>query len=366
MKNILKTAPAVFAVGEEYQIIVPVTRETVMWVKVGDSRYYDDSNGILRSQKRIHKMIVPMKDLDEAGEYTICYRQIIKRKAYFSLTHSIKEEKYSFYPVNSENPICYHIADAHNMVDLPVGAAKLFEKEKGKLDFLILNGDVPEDSSKIKHFDTIYKIASEITGGNIPVVFSRGNHDTRGIYAENIAEYTPCLNGNSYFTFKLGKIWGMVIDCGEDKPDTNKEYGNMVCCSSFRKRETAYIESIIENSKNEYEAEGVAKKIIISHNPFTRKYKFPFNIEEKTFAYWAKLLKENIKPDIMICGHIHKFSVDKLGCKNDALGQPCTVVVGSRVNKRKGEFAGSGFVFDEDSIEVIFNDDKAVLEKHII
>ena len=37
----------------------------------------------------------------------------------------------------------------------------------------------------------------------------------------------------------------------------------------------------------------------------------------------------------MICGHIHKFSVDMPGCENDAFGQPCPVVVGSQVEKRE-------------------------------
>ena len=122
------------------------------------------------------------------------------------------------------------------MIEQPVACAEFFRKETGKIDFLILNGDVPEDSSKIKHFDTIYEIVSQVTHGNIPAVFSRGNHDTRGIFAENIAEYTPCENGNSYFTFRLGSIWGVVIDCGEDKTDSNEEYGNTGCCSAFRKR----------------------------------------------------------------------------------------------------------------------------------
>lgn len=366
MKKVLKTNPAIFAVGDEYQITVPVDCETVMWVKVGDSCYYDDSNGILCSARNIHKMAVPQKELDEAGEYTICYRRVVKRKAYFSITRPVREQKYDFYPVKRNDPVCYHIADAHNMIKEPVDAAKHFEKENGRIDFLVLNGDVPEDSGRIKHFDTIYEIASQITGGNIPTVFSRGNHDTRGIFAENLADYTPCHNGNSYFTFRLGKLWGIVLDCGEDKPDTNREYGNMVCCSSFRKKETAFLEGVIENAKNEYEKEGVEHKVVIAHNPFTRKYKAPFNIEEERFSYWARLLKENIKPDVMICGHIHKFSVDEPGCENDAFGQPCTVVVGSEVNKHKREFAGTGFIFKKDGVEVILNNHKEIIEKHFI
>ena len=43
------TAPIVYAVGKNYQIMVSVTRPVVMWVRVGDKNFYDDSNGILRS-----------------------------------------------------------------------------------------------------------------------------------------------------------------------------------------------------------------------------------------------------------------------------------------------------------------------------
>lgn len=366
MKKVLKTAPAVFAVGEDYQIMVPVSCETVMWVKVGDKCFYDESNGILRSAKRIHRMVVPCEILDKEGKYTICYRKVIKRKAYFSFTCPVAEEVFSFRGVSGEKVSAYHIADAHNMVDEPVKCAEKFRAEIGEIDFLILNGDVPEDSDNIKNFDTIYEIISRITKGEIPVIFSRGNHDTRGVFAENIAEYTPCENGNSYFTFKLGNIWGLVLDCGEDKLDTDKEYGNMVACSFFREKQTRFLEKLTEGGDAQFNEKGIDHKIVIAHNPFTRKYPEPFNIEEDTFTYWAKILKEKIKPEVMICGHIHKFSVDMPGCEKDAFGQPCPVVVGAQVDKRKKYFAGSGFVFSKDNIEVIFNDEEKIIERHIL
>ena len=365
MKSVFKTNPAVFAVGENYQITVLVNCETVMWVRVGDKCFYDESNGILRSAKRIHKMTVPAEILEKECEYTICYRRVIKRKAYFSLTHSVEEKTFSFKRVQGEQIRAYHIADAHNMIKAPVKCAERFQKEIGEIDFLILNGDVPEDSDRIENFDTIYEIVSQITKGEIPVVFSRGNHDTRGIFAENIAEYTPCENGNSYFSFRLGKIWGLVLDCGEDKPDTNEEYGNMVACSFFREKQTRFLEKLAE--KTDFQSdEAIEHRIVIAHNPFTRRYPEPFNIEEDTFTYWAEILRDKIKPQLMICGHIHKFSVDMPGCENDAFGQPCPVVVGSQVDKRKNYFAGSGFIFNKENIEIIFNDEDKIIEKHIL
>ena len=121
-------------------------------------------------------------------------------------------------------------------------------KAYGKIDFLILNGDLPNHSGDISNFTTIHRIASEITGGEIPVVFSRGNHDMRGIYAENIAEHTPTDHGNSYYTFRLGGVWGLVLDCAEDKNDDHPEYGNCNCCHAFRREQTKFIESVIKNA----------------------------------------------------------------------------------------------------------------------
>lgn len=348
--DVFLSAPIVYAVRDTYQIMVPVSCECVMWARVGGRDYYDDSNGILRSDTVTHRMTLPMAELDREREYTVCYRRMPERKPYFTEPGEVESYTSSFRPVTSSPVRIYHIADAHNQVDKPVAAGGFFG---GELDLLILNGDIPNHSGKIEYFAAIHQIASRITLGEIPVVFSRGNHDMRGIFAEHIAEHTPTDGGRSYYSFRLGHIWGLVLDCGEDKPDGNPEYGHTICCADFRRRETEYIEGLIAGSKNEYAAEGVQNRLIIVHNPFTQTPNPPFNIEVDTYTRWASLLREHIKPQLMICGHVHKCYVSHVGGPRDHKGQPCTLVAASMPLK-DGPFWGGAFTLYTDRCNVNF------------
>lgn len=368
-----ETTPIVYAVGKNYQIMIPVLKETLMWAEVGGKCYYDDVNGILRSNCTTHRITIPMEALNQAKEYKICYRVVKERKPYFSEVEEVAEFVSSFYPVkNEENVRFYHIADTHNMVEKPVASAKAF----GKIDFLILNGDLPNHSGDIANFTTIHRIASEITGGEIPVVFSRGNHDMRGVYAENIAEHTPTDHGNSYYTFRLGNVWGMVLDCGEDKVDEHPEYAHTICCTDFRERQTAFMKNVIRCASEEYAAEDIRIRMVISHVPFTEHFEEPFNIEEEIYAEWTRLLREEIHPQVMLCGHIHRAYISPIGGEKDYFGQPCPVVVGAAPGtsaegadwiSTKGIYIGTGFEADSSECKISFvgSDSNCYHDAHI-
>lgn len=327
-----------------------------MWARIGDKCFYDESNGVLKSDVRIHRMIIPKFQLDKERKYTICARKIIERKPYYTETEEVEEFTFDFCPADGDTIRAYHIADAHNMVQCPAKAAKAY----GKIDLLIMNGDLPDHSGNVENMITIYELAQETTGGNIPIIFSRGNHDMRGNCAEHFTEFTPNDNGNTYYTIRSGGLWALVLDCGEDKDDARVEYGNTICCHAFRERETEFIKNVIKNANDEYLAEGVKHRVIICHNPFTRKMKNPFNIEEEIYTLWAKLLRENIKPDLMVCGHTHRLMIDPIGGENDGLGQPCSVLIGAepefydpKVSDKKS-FKGAGLSFSDKGIEVTF------------
>ena len=362
--ELFKSYPSVYAVSDRYIIIVPVNMNCVMWVNVCGRNYYDHSNGILRSLSLVHKIEISKKDLDTAAKYTLNWRIVKSRKPYYSDLGEIESVSFEFKPCTGEKINIYNIADAHCNVSGPVSAGSYYGDD---LDLLIMNGDIPDHSGKIENFDVIYQISGSITKGRIPVIFSRGNHDLRGIYAEKIEDYTPTDLGRSYYTVRLGSIWAVVLDCAEDKADENPEYGNTTCCHEFRVEETEFLERVANDPLREYGADGVKYKLVIVHNPFSEKKHPPFDIEEDIFRKWCRILSEQIKPDLMLCGHMHKCYVSLPKGSRDAFGQPCPVVCSSQhSSKDPSWFRGGAITLCEDTAVVKFTDSNFVASDEII
>ncbi|MBO5213806.1 MAG: metallophosphoesterase [Clostridia bacterium] len=373
MENeMLKTHPAVFAVEDEYQIMVCVKEPCLMWVQIGEEKIFDESNGMLRSNVTTHRMHVPGDLLNREKKYTLCWRKVIDRKPYFTQTEEEQRLEYSFRPVPEDKIIIYHVSDAHKMIDAPVTAARHFEKKYGKIDLLILNGDIPNHSGDISQFDTVYEIVSALTGGEIPTIFSRGNHDMRGVHAETFAEYTPNRYGNTYYTVRIGSIAAILLDCGEDKEDSCEAYGHTICCHQFRQRQTKWLRQIVDGKQ--FEDPSIRYKLVISHNPFPLALKQErFDIEQDIYGEWCSILKNEIQPDLLMAGHYHKQFVSFPGDeRDDHLGNPCPVAVcciPRRGDAEKGTVdyhAGAGFLFENGSITCCFADCNGVLSGEIV
>lgn len=348
---IFRYTPAVFAVGNCYQIMIPVRIPALVWVRIQDQDYYDETGGIMKSRRKIHRVVVPMEALDTAKEYTVFVKPVIRRSPYHTRTGSAAQQTYPFHPIPQKDIRVYHIADIHNRIPQALRAAQVF----GEIDLLILNGDIMDHCGTPYKFYQIYRLCTALTQGTIPVVFARGNHDMRGAYAEEYPNYAPIQNGNPYYSFRLGSIWGIVLDCGEDKPDDHPEYGGTVACHGFRKRQTDFLNDLATHAEKEYAAKGVQTKLVICHAPFTQRENPPFDIEPNVYQYWSKLLREKIQPDLMLCGHTHEAEIRYPGHERDTYGQPCPVVIGAGFDDRS-YWIGCGLILHDQSTEVVFTD----------
>lgn len=336
-----KATLAVFAVNDTYQIMVRTEQNSLMWIKAGEHCYYDHSNGILRSDTNIHRIAIPMLVLDKCGSYTICERPIIERKPYFSETGEVKETAYTFRPVTGNKIRAYHIADAHNMIDAPARAAEAY----GQFDFLILNGDIPVHSGTCENFDNIYELCGRLTQGNIPIVFSQGNHDMRGVCAEKLEDYTPTASGNLITLSASADFGGLFSIAAKTSLIRTKNMETLFAATLSAKKKPNLSKRLSVKNNIPIRVYTSAPSLFMTR--LHENAKSPFDIENDIYNEWTKMLRYSIKSDVMICGHLHEIALDMPWCSEDYRGQPCPVAIMSETDY-KNYFVGAGFEFNKD------------------
>lgn len=362
--------PAVFVTHGGYQIVFLTRDRCLAWVKTGDGEYSDDESGNIRSDRTVHKIFVDGEVLDRAGEYTIVFAKTINRDPYFPSSGEKEERTYSFRPVTKKDGYkLFMLCDTHMLEAEPVETAKYYGDD---LDALILNGDISEASDCTDSLFRIHRIIEGITHGTLPVVCARGNHDTRGEAALDYPLYVPTDDsGRLYYSFRLGSIWGLVLDCGEDKEDSDEEYGGMANFDPYRAAETRFLAKIAANAEAEYAAPDVKYRIAVCHIPlefYGRKSEY----FTKHYSKWLSYL-DSMKLDIMLCGHRHRMDFMPAGheCGSGFAGY-ATVVGGSRKEtdlpdgNKADDMNGTALELSEGDIRVIFTDGShGILGEHI-
>lgn len=355
----LRFNPTVFAVNDNYQIIIPVTRDSFAYIEIDDKRFFSHSNGVMRCESFIHKIDVPMSVLNGATAYTVCIRPVSERKGYGAETGEIRKYYFNFSKPPKDNIRIFNISDAHSLINEPIAAAKTY----GQINALVLCGDIMHSCNSMEDFCNVYKICSEITGGNIPVVSARGNHDMRGKAAEKYQDYMPSADGKIYYTFRIGSIWGVVLDCGEITADSNPEHGFTICCDPFRHEQTDFLRRIVKDSENEYAADGVKNRIVVVHDPFFEKHNPPYDVARDIFRDWFDIIEKNIKPNFWLCGHSHRTEVRRPPYSVDEFGIKTPLVMASTPGDNF--FCGGGFEFNDDGIFLTFADNMGKKEEPI-
>lgn len=116
-------------VRDTYQIMMYMETPSLVWIQVGEECFYDDVNGVLRSNCLVHRVTVPQDKLDAHGQYTVCRRKMIERKTGHSWTGEIDEVTFVFHPVRGEKVRAYHIADSHNWVEDMRSIMQIFRRQ---------------------------------------------------------------------------------------------------------------------------------------------------------------------------------------------------------------------------------------------
>ena len=304
----LSTLPTVYAVENNYQIVwttsIPASGEVI----IGDKTYYDLYAGSIDSFTTVHKVVVPMEELDQAKQYNIQSTSYIYRGPYSGLEGRTISKQYNFRPVDLSDGLQYYsLSDTHEYYQAASKTGTYFEED---LDFLVLIGDIASHLERESDIEIILKIANRITKGERPVVYARGNHETKGKYANRLYQYVGSLNESFFYTFEMQGIFGIVLDLGEDHKDNWWEYYNTAHFDLYRATQTAFIEDVI--TQNQYNNEDVLYRMGICHMPvtFVNNDYSPYNENDLFLAElkeeWTGLLNQ-LNLNVMLSGHTHKL-----------------------------------------------------------
>jgi acid phosphatase type 7 len=291
--------PVVYAVEDTYQIVWTTSTNATAWVTIGEETYYDLYAGSEISETTVHKVVVPMSDLDLAKSYTIHSKHMIFRGPYSGIEGGSVSSAFAFRPVDLSDGLNYYtVSDTHTRNQAASEAAGYFGAD---LDFLILGGDIMNHIETASDAELILQLGFEITQGEIPVIYARGNHEVKSTYSDQLHRYVGSLNEKFYYTFNLSGVFGVVLDLGEDHDDTWWEYYDTVHFDLYREEQTAFLSEVV--SEAAYDDPSIQYRMGICHIPVAlvdEEYLADFQED------WTTLLNQ-MDLNIMVSGHKHQL-----------------------------------------------------------
>ena len=360
VSNNLVTDPAVFVGENEYQIVWETQQPSSAWVTVGGQVYSDSLAGNLVLNQKAHKVRVPMEALDAAGGYEINWQHILSGDVAFRYIKkgNHKAKKYDFRPPDfGDGAQIYFLSDTHSRLQPGAETARYWGDD---LDLLILGGDIINDIWYPAERNFALKLAAEITHGTRPVLYTRGNHETRGTQAANDLDRFLGTPGAErwYFTTRIGPLWIAVFDGGEDKADGHEEYQGLAYFAEYRDRETRFFERVVANAATEFDADGVEYRLLVSHIPVGSAGVLP-----QVRARWVELANQ-MRIDLALSGHNHEVTYYTPG-SYAALNYP--LIIGSRPAHASddGIFLAAAVELKDNGITGWFTDQSHAIQRTI-
>lgn len=289
-----------------------------------DYHIYDESNGRKEGQNIIHTITVPKEHLS-GNTYKVGSVRVIDELSYGGrLGKTIESDSYTFNDSFGSDISVLTVSDWHTFNEKAEKASEFL----GDYQAVVLLGDcAPGLMSEEDIADYILKFGFDLTQGSMPVIYTRGNHETRGREAINLSDYLGI--DSFYFTANVGDYNIIVLDSCEDKEDEHPEYGGMVDYEQYRTNMVKWLNTL-ENTENQ-------KTITFCHSR-------EICIEED-LADDAMSKLDSLNTSFLVSGHEHIYEFD--GSSNI----PVLVDGGIDANG-KGTFVASMLDLSPDGIKV--------------
>lgn len=269
-------------------------------------------DGLVDGGGMLHKVRIEGLDPGNKYKYNIVSVQILKYQAYkvyYGDTLRRKEESFITPFSGSDNVSFCVINDVHE------NSGKLASYIKNgngtNKDLYFFNGDMVDYlQSGNQLFPGFIDTAVSYFASRKPFYYVRGNHEARGYFARELKDYFDFIDDRFYYSFNNGPVRFIVLDCGEDKPDNNRNYYGLADFDSYRSEELEWLKDEVQSDAYR----NAKRRIVIIHMPI---------LKGNNMNHTMTFLAENFGPvlqtadvDLMISAHIHQnvfYEADKSG-----------------------------------------------------
>lgn len=315
--------PYLQQMGEhEVTIVWATDRPAVSWVEIapddGRSFYASEHPQFYQTDMgrkvvdTLHRIHVTGLEKGTTYRYRIYSREVTKNEDYFvQYGATVASDVYTREPYkfttfdNDKSKITFTVVnDIHGDSALLSDLIRDVRKEKN--DFVLFNGDmVTTFDSGAGIFNGFLNTAVQNFASEIPFFYARGNHETRGLFFSQYRNFFPAPTQTTYYSFQVGPAFFIVLDGGEDKPDSDIEYFGLGAFDTFRQEQIAWLKQTLESDA----CKNAAFRIVVIHIPPGCDTWYGPLESQRLFV---PLLNE-AGIDLMLCGHLHRHIFSPAG-----------------------------------------------------
>lgn len=347
----ITSEPMVIDNGSEYSIVFSTSDEGIAWAEYTyegkEYKVFDSTGGRNNGDSKIHSVAIPYKHLRN-NSYRIGSTRVIEEFSYGSRTgKTVTSAEYNFTYNDSENQTWLVTSDWHTMLDTAYTA---INNLNSAYDGVILLGDAsPGVDFEQQVVTNTVQFGGRVSEGTRPVLYVRGNHETRGAYAKDL----PAALGieQFYYTADIGPYSFVVLDSGEDKDDSHVEYGGMNDYNTYRADMIEWLKDVELKNK---------RVIALSHS-----WKISDVEPELSAAGWAELDRLNTR--LLLSGHEHtcRFLGEKEGYEKETAEKYPDIIGYVDGGKQNENYIASLLTLSKDGFEIkaVDNNAKTAVDK---
>jgi acid phosphatase type 7 len=258
---------------------------------------------------KLHSIRLTGLQAGRTYRYRVVSTPVLELNSYWSRKGlELQSETHSFTTFDRRKPTVSFVSISDTHESVPRIDSIMRKIDWSTTEFLVHTGDAFNGSTSEaqlwdKWLDPMIKGG---LGSSRPLVFARGNHDTRGSFAREIEHYVPIEEGRFYYARDVGPVHLLVIDTGEDKHDSTQVYAGLNDMERYRAQELAWLKRHTQTSARLREA---PFRIAVMHQP---RWGWLRGDNEAAQAEWTAAANA-AKVDLVIAGHTHRYSLTPAG-----------------------------------------------------